>query len=71
MSIPDERLHWLIGTNYIRSEPGQLAEELLKARARIRELEANLAEVRERATAHYKALVAENDALRAELAQSK
>jgi hypothetical protein len=38
--ITDERLRWLSIPDYLPSEPGQIAAELLSARARIRELEA-------------------------------
>lgn len=39
MTISDERLSWLSGPDYIGSEPGQIAAELLAARARITRLE--------------------------------
>jgi hypothetical protein len=43
--ITDERLRWLSIPDYLPSEPGQIAAELLSARARIRELETALREV--------------------------
>lgn len=36
--VSDERLRWLSGPDYIRSEPGQIAAELLVARAALREI---------------------------------
>ena len=38
--ISDNRLRWLSGPDYIRSEPGQVAAELLAARGTIAALEA-------------------------------
>lgn len=36
--ITDERLRWLSGPDYIRSEPGAVAAELLAARHALREV---------------------------------
>ena len=36
--ITDARLQWLSGPDYIRSEPGQVAAELLATRAALRDL---------------------------------
>jgi hypothetical protein len=43
--ITDERLKWLSSADYAASEPGQIAGELLTARARIAQLEAALLEL--------------------------
>jgi hypothetical protein len=40
--ISDDRLRWLSSPDYIRSEPGQIAAELLAARERIKALGAAL-----------------------------
>ncbi len=40
MALSDDRLRWLSGPDYLKSEPGQIAAELLTARKRIVALEA-------------------------------
>lgn len=40
--ITDKRLQWLSGPDYNETEPGEIAAELLTARARIAALEAGL-----------------------------
>lgn len=43
--IADERLRHLSSPDYAKSEPGQLAAELLTSRARVQALEAALREI--------------------------
>jgi hypothetical protein len=45
--ITDTRLQWLSSPDYIRSEPGQVAADLLASRKRVIELESALSEALE------------------------
>ena len=38
MTISDERLRWLSGPDYIHSEPGRIAAELLRTREALRKI---------------------------------